>query len=542
MMPQQNDIETMPRKVRTFSSLAEAVRDAYRNGEEDERLEPIVVVDEKGHPIGRFQDSDHVIFYDIRGEREIELTRSFVDEGFDDFPIKDGLNLDFTTMIEYNKDLKVKVAFPPQEKIKETLCHVLSTHGLRYIKIVESEKAVHLGYFFNGKSNGTLPGEERQIIPSLKVAIPDERPEMRIEDVAEAIKSKLSDETMDLIIANLANVDVVGHTENEAAIIKAIEAVDRAVGEIIEYAEEKGVTTIVTADHGTVERWLYPDGTIDTGHTNSPVPFILVEPEDALLKEITPQEEGELADVSPTILEILGLEKPGAMTSDTLLARHPYASYPRKRLMLLILDGWGENDDTKGNLIHSANTSVFDHLVERFPNIRLKASGEPVGLPKGSVGNSEVGHLHLGAGRRILSDRLRIDNAIADDSFFENASLLIAMQDAKTNDQALHLLGIVSFYSSHGSVEHLKALIKLAEAQGIEKVFIHGILGRRGEKPESGARYIHEIEEFTKKLNTGKVVTVIGRHWVLDREENWDRVKKAYDCLVYGKGNKVIVN
>lgn len=524
-----------------FSSLAEAVKDAYRNGEEDERLDPIVVVDEEGIPKGRFSDGDHVIFYDIRGEREIEITRSFVDEDFDEFPIKKGMKLHFTTMIEYDKNLNVNVAFPPNGEVKDTLCHVLSNKGLNFVKIVESEKAVHLGYFFNGKSKEPLPGEQREIIPTKKVTIPDESPNMRISEVVEVIKTNLGDKDIHVIIANLANVDVVGHTENKAAIIQAIEAVDNALGEIMDEAKNQGITSIVTADHGTVEKWLYPDGTIDTGHTSSPVPFIIVEPDDSLLRQIKLRKNGELTDVAPTILSILNLPMPGVMTGKTLLLENPYQGKPKKRILFVILDGWGAREERKGNLISEAKTPVMGDLFEDFPSIRLEASGESVGMPKGSVGNSEAGHLHLGAGRRISSDRFRIDKAIEDGSYFINEAFLKAIKDTKSTNKNLHLLGIVSFYSSHGSLEHLKALLRLINNIGVPNVFIHSILGRRGEKPESGSSYIHEIEELTDKFNTGSVVTVIGRHWVLDREENWDRVEKAYNTLVYGQGEGIVI-
>ncbi|UCE73171.1 MAG: alkaline phosphatase family protein [Methanomassiliicoccales archaeon] len=524
-------------KAMRFPSLAEAVKDAYNQGEEDERLEPMVVVDKESSPLGRFQKDDYVIFYDIRGEREIEITRSLTEEDFDSFPVVKGVTLNFVTMIEYDKNLNAKVAYPPQEMVTDTLCHVLSDNKIKFIKIVESEKAFHLTYFFNGKSKEPLPNEKRLIVPSLRVSKPEERPEMKIREVTQAIKNELRGRDTSIIIANLANVDVVGHTESEDAIIKAVEAVDTSLGEIVNETQKEGVTTIVTADHGTVEKWLYPDGTIDTGHTNSQVPFILIEPEIDIQRNIRLRDSGELADVAPTILDILGLNRPEAMTGVSLLADNPY-KHPKKRFLLLILDGWGIIDEVKGNLIHKANTPSFDFLLDKFPAMRLKASGEVVGMPKGSVGNSEVGHLHIGAGRRIPSDRLRIDNAIENGTFYENPSFLWAMHGAKKN-RALHLLGIVSFYSSHGSMGHLKALLKMAKAQGLDKVYVHSILGRRGEKKESGARYIDEIENFTKKLNIGKVVSVIGRHWVLDREENWDRVEKAYRCLVLGDAKKV---
>jgi 2,3-bisphosphoglycerate-independent phosphoglycerate mutase len=153
-------------------------------------------------------------------------------------------------------------------------------------------------------------------------------------------------------------------------------------------------------------------------------------------------------------------------------------------------------------------------------------------MPEGSVGNSESGHLHLGAGRRIPSDRVRIDEAIVDGSFSKNPSFLWAMEESRRRNQPLHLLGIVSFYSSHGSIEHLFALMDTAKRQGVKEVFIHSLLGRRGERPESGVVYIDKVEKKAAELGLGEVVTVMGRYWAMDREENWDRVEKAYKALV----------
>lgn len=525
--------------VRSFTSLAEAVKDAYARGQEDERLDPIVVVRDE-QPCGRFRDGDSIIFYDIRGEREIELSSALVDSDFKEFPILEALDLKLVTMIEYDKGLNVDVAFPPLGEIQDTLSHILSRNGIRHAKIVESEKAVHLSYFFNGKSHTPIPLEKRIIIPSTKVSAPDLLPKMNIAEVTKDIIKTIYDYKTKVIIANLANVDVVGHTDNESAILASIEAVDNSLGEILATAKEENVTTIVTADHGTVESWLYSDGTIDTGHTNSPVPFIIMEPDESILPEIKIREGGELSDVAPTILSILGISKPEVMTGSSLFTDSPYENKKKKgRVLLLILDGWGVNDDTTGNLIYKAHTLTMDDLEEKYPYTRLSASGEAVGMPKGSVGNSEVGHLHLGAGRRIPSDRVRIDAAIGDSSFFENPAFLGAMKNVKLKKKKLHFLGIVSFYSSHGSIDHLYALLKMARTQGVENVYIHGFLGRRGEHAQSGARYVHDIEEYTKKLNLGEMVTVVGRHWALDREHNWDRVKKTYDALVLGKGNHI---
>ncbi|NLS80196.1 MAG: phosphoglycerate mutase (2,3-diphosphoglycerate-independent), partial [Chloroflexi bacterium] len=168
-------------------------------------------------------------------------------------------------------------------------------------------------------------------------------------------------------------------------------------------------------------------------------------------------------------------------------------------------------------------------------------SGEAVGMPEGSVGNSEAGHLHIGTGRAILSDRLRVDVALRDGSFNRNEAFLWAMRSAKAEGKRLHLLGIVSFYSSHGAMEHLLGLMRLAKQEGLSEVYVHGMLGRRGEQPESGANYVALAESEAAKLGVGQVVSVIGRFWSLDREYNWDRIAKTYDMLVRGAGAPVCV-
>jgi 2,3-bisphosphoglycerate-independent phosphoglycerate mutase len=167
------------------------------------------------------------------------------------------------------------------------------------------------------------------------------------------------------------------------------------------------------------------------------------------------------------------------------------------------------------------------------------AAGEAVGMPAGSVGNSETGHGHIGAGRLVPADRVRINNAIEDGSYDENPAWLEMMRGAKRDGTRLHLLGIVSFYSSHGSVDHLKALMRLAKKEGVPEVYIHSMLGRRGERPESGSIYIGDVEAETKKLGLGRLVSVIGRFWSLDREHNWDRIEKTYRWLIDGAGRHV---
>ena len=524
------------------SLLVEAVKNAYREGQEDEALEPIVKVDSRGKPLGRFDNGDYVIFYDIRGEREVQLTQGLTDKKFEHFPRKENLNLNFVTMIDYDPHLRVKVAFPSEKKIKNTLAEVISKAGLPLIKIAESEKAIHIGFFMNGKNDKIFPREERIIVPSLQdVSSYASHPGMKAGEVSQKIFSKLKESSYPIIVANLANVDVVGHLEDKAAVLEAVGSVDRQLGEIVKESRIQGVTLLVTSDHGTVEEWLYPDGTVNTGHTRNQVPFILADfsSNEKKQEQLVLKEGGELADVAPTVLELLGIMKPAEMSGSSLLANCPRRNKEKRRILLLILDGWGFREEKEGNLIVEANTPNFDKLWSSYPHSLLKASGEAVGMPSHTVGNSEAGHLHIGAGRRVLLDRVKIDKAIQDGSFFKNEELLWAMESSKKKNKKLHLLGIVSHYSSHGTIRHLFALLHLAHDLGLKDVYVHSLIGRRGEKPESGAAYIEKVEKMCRELSVGQIVTIMGRFWALDREENWDRVEKAYRVLIHGEGTKV---
>lgn len=514
------------------SPMARAVIDAYRRGEEDEAINPLVLVGKEGEPVGVPQVGDALIFYDIRGEREVEISEAFVEKDFAHFPVREWLDLRFVTMIRYHENLNAKVAFPPQEAVSGTMAEAIDRAGLRFAKVVETEKSIHLSYFLNGKRRERFANEERHFIESPIVADYSKIPELEADKVGDKVIEILGDPDVAFTVVNFANIDVLGHIENDVSAKKAVETVDRNLGRVVEAAKKSGVHVLVTADHGTVEKWFYPEGTVDTGHTNSPVPFVYVPP-GGKADGIRARKGGALTDVAPTALALLGVEKPAEMTGDSLLEGLPAG---KRRAILVITDGWGHSDETEGNLIAQANTPVMDRLRATCPNTLIAASGEAVGLPDGTVGNSEAGHLHIGAGRTIYSDRLRIDRAIKDGSYRKNEAFLWAMDDAAKNGKALHLLGIVSFFSSHGSLEHLLELLEMAKERGVRKVCVHSLLGRRGERPEAGAAYIQQVDDKCAELGLGRVCSVTGRFWALDREENWDRVEKAYRAIAFGDG------
>jgi len=249
--------------------------------------------------------------------------------------------------------------------------------------------------------------------------------------------------------------------------------------------------------------------------------------------------------VAPTALDLLGLALPEVMTGTSRLPvglAEKLCGGKDRRLLLLIVDGWGIGDPEAPagvDLIKAATTPNLDRLFATCPWTQLAASETAVGLPEGTVGNSESGHLHIGSGRVIFSDRMRIEADLNNDTFQQNPAFRDIMEGAVRDNKPLHLLGIVSFFSSHGSLDHLYALMDMAKAVGVQEMYIHGLLGRRGERPEAGARYVGEMEAKAADLGLGQVVTILGRHWALDREENWDRIEKTYRTLVHGEGMPV---
>jgi 2,3-bisphosphoglycerate-independent phosphoglycerate mutase len=208
----------------------------------------------------------------------------------------------------------------------------------------------------------------------------------------------------------------------------------------------------------------------------------------------------------------------------------------KKPVMLMILDGFGLTDKVEGNAIKAAKKPNIDNIFTHYYNTTLGASGMSVGLPDGQMGNSEVGHLNIGAGRIIYQSLTKITKSIEDGDFFQNEALLKAIKNVKANDSTLHLMGLLSPGGVHSHTEHLKGLLKLAEQNNIEKVFVHAFLDGRDVPPSSAKQYINEIEASMKEIGVGKIATISGRYYAMDRDNRWERVELAYNALVNGTG------
>ncbi len=207
-----------------------------------------------------------------------------------------------------------------------------------------------------------------------------------------------------------------------------------------------------------------------------------------------------------------------------------------KPLVLIILDGWGYRAETKANAIAMARKPTYDRLLREYPNTLIHTSGPFVGLPEGQMGNSEVGHLNIGAGRIVHMDITRIDLMIQNGEFFSHPVLVEAMKHARTSGRKLHLFGLLSDGGVHSRQEHLYALLKMAKQHGVDRVFVHAFMDGRDTLPTNGAGYLEQLQQKMREYNCGKIATVNGRYYAMDRDRRWERIAKAYDAMVYGKG------
>ena len=291
------------------ASAAAGVEASYAAGVTDEFVEPFTVdgVD------GKITAGDGVIFFNFRPDRAREITRALHDEDFPYFARPEGARpVNYVCMTQYDATITAPVAFPPEE-IKDTLGEVLAQHGLHQLRIAETEKYAHVTFFFNGGVEAPNANEERILIPSPKVATYDLQPEMSAEEVTQALLTELDKDKFDAIILNFANPDMVGHTGVLSAAITAMEKVDDCAGRIVRKVLSLGGSVCITADHGNLEKMAESDGSPNTAHTTNPVPFILVSKEQHKLHN------GILADIAPTLLQLLNIKQPAAMTGKTLI-------------------------------------------------------------------------------------------------------------------------------------------------------------------------------------------------------------------------------
>jgi len=293
-----------------------AIEDSYQKEVFDEFVVPTVMCN-GNEPVAKIEENDSVIFFNFRPDRAREITRALVDPEFDGFKTKK-MNLYYVCFTSYDETMpNVHIAFK-KEPLKNTFGEVVSEAGLTQLRIAETEKYAHVTFFFNGGEEKQYPGEDRILVPSPKVETYDMKPEMSAYEVTDKVCEALESDKYDVVILNFANTDMVGHTGSLQAAIKAVEAVDECVGRIVKIIEEKQGNLLITADHGNAEQMIdYKTGEPHTAHTTNPVPIILV----TANKEYKLKENGKLADLAPTMLDLMGIKQPEEMTGESLLIR-----------------------------------------------------------------------------------------------------------------------------------------------------------------------------------------------------------------------------
>lgn len=298
-------------------SATAGIQASYDKGVHDEFVEPFVVT-EDGKPLATVKDGDSVIFFNFRPDRAREITRAFCDDEFKGFPREKRLNLTYVCFTDYDDTIKNKLVAFKKEAILNTFGEFLAQNNMTQARIAETEKYAHVTFFFNGGVEEPNKGEDRILVPSPKVATYDLQPEMSAPIVCDKLVEAIKSEKYDVIIINFANPDMVGHTGIEGAAIKAIETVDACVGRTVEAIKETDGIMFICADHGNAEQLLdYETGEPFTAHTTNPVPFILVNADPAYKL----REGGCLADIAPTLIELMGLKQPKEMTGKSLLVK-----------------------------------------------------------------------------------------------------------------------------------------------------------------------------------------------------------------------------
>ncbi|MEW5909101.1 MAG: 2,3-bisphosphoglycerate-independent phosphoglycerate mutase [Thermodesulfobacteriota bacterium] len=293
-----------------------AIENAYSRGETDEFIKPVVLLDDSSNPLGTIQDGDGIIFFNFRADRAREITRSFTEAGFNRFHRESLPRLcGYVCMTLYDETFTLPMAFPPAH-LKEIFGEVISKKGLKQLRIAETEKYAHVTYFFNGGEETPFPLEDRCLIPSPRdVQTYDYKPEMSAYEVTREVLHRIQSDIYDVIILNFANMDMVGHTGIFKAAVRAVEAVDRCIGDIVSEVKNRGGVILITADHGNAEIMIDKDGQPHTAHSMNPVPFVLVDDNSKNIR----LRKGILADIAPTLLELMEIEKPVSMTGGSLI-------------------------------------------------------------------------------------------------------------------------------------------------------------------------------------------------------------------------------
>lgn len=523
-----------------ISKLAQVLNEQYQQGKCDYYMPPLVrrVM---GDSKNRITDRDCVFFCVRRGDRQAQMLNAFCDPSFHEFPTERFRDLIFVPLVEHQKKLPQVEALFATIRPENTFGHIMSKMGLRQLRVGESEKASHVTYFFSGRRFEPYEGEDRIIVPSPEPEDFIKYPGTSTGEVARLTAEALACGEYSFIFANLAAGDIIGHIDNWKINVECAIAVDNAFATIRDVALQNGYVVAVTADHGLLERAFHDDGSPNLGHTVSSVPFGIigakVVPIETWVNRCR-RSNPTLADVAPTLLNVMGINIPEDMTGIPLVV--PKSNENPKKCILVLMDGWGigPNDPTT-NPIAAADVHAFTGMKREGFYTELAASGQSVGLPEGRSGNSETGHLTVGAGRVIPQDELRIAAAIQNGAITDNNVLIRACQKVTGRDGAAHVVMVLSDKSSHGNMSEGIAVARAASENGVRRIYLHLIMDGRSSPPRGGASLLYSLKDRLGSDVPAQILTAVGRGYALDRSGKYiEHIAPAYRAMVYGQGHE----
>ena len=565
-------------QAQDFHAMLKAVHDCYAQGIYDEHLPPIVQTNHQDEALGRIQEGDYVVMLNFRTDRLRKLTHALVDEDWPHFERLQPGNKKVMTPVPYDAALVGKV-----ETIAETCAvdkpidEVLWADGTTNFKIADGDKEAHALKFLRGQRDAPYGTEVIRIVPPRKIERDySEAPEMTYRQITDQVLEladleakpvpqgivsgkvlKAEDGSTPTVEVSATKrnfvinypIDQVGHSGNFEAAVKSCEHLDRELGRAVEGLLARGYKVLITSDHGNVEMMRYadkqPDGSIKrdrphSSHTANKVPLILVDPDKPKAK----LKSGlTLASVAPTLLHLRGLAQPSEMTGESVLVDEPVPQGGAQKTAVIVLDGFGINPDPEDpyDATKKAKMPYLDQLKRDCPMTELQAAGEEVGLRADAPGNSEVGHMHIGAGRVVKQAILELDDMI--ESEFgslggEQGALAQLMRRAKEEGVRVHITGLASPTGQvHSSTKHLEAMLRTAALVGLEHVFFHAITDGRDSARDSGAKGLAQIQSTMEDIGVGQIVSILGRFWGMDRrkgEGNWERTFRAINMLMSG--------
>lgn len=522
----------------------------------DQILMPVVI----GEPDdGNIKPEDAIFYINFRTDRTRQLTGVFTHtdpkegKAFTAFAVPDSFAPHFTAMTHYADTLHPHEAFGPVA-LQNTLSDYWAALGLRQLHVSETEKKAHTTFFLAGQRDVQHPLED-WVHPQSTGLNYAEAPEMQAAKVGDTVVDSLINKKHDVIFANFANPDMVGHTGNFEAAKKAVEAVDAQLARIIQAAEESNAVVAIFADHGNAEEMVDEKGQPHTKHTFNRVPFILKlpgQPVQINFRALTDTFDdsgnppSRLADIYPTIFGLYRWAVPKEVNGKNLILNPetlPAFDVKQNPLVMVVLDGWGmppeKNPRNETNAVLQADTPAYDKLIETSPWTQLYTHGKYVGLPDDIFGNSEIGHMSIGSGRTIPTDIERINNAIASGDFFQNPALLAMSQHVLDNGSKLHVLGLLTEAGVHAHQSHWDAMLEFADRKKIKEVRLHLFTDGRDGPPTGGVQLIKDfqskIDAVNAKGNTHvKIARIMGRQWAMDRDRRWGHTQLAFDAMVHG--------